>query len=173
MHLFINTLSTPATLILFSEDKKILSKYQWDAKGSEYETLVDSIEEICKNTSLSLKNITSITAVNGPGWFTSTRVIVLTVNTFAHSLGIPVYDIDFFSLLRLSKKSFPYAIAANRREYLLKENTKAVPKLIKCLDFAHSSISGAGNSLDFPKTVRLNTCLEISKHDVKKINIFK
>ena len=67
MHIFINTLSDPATIIGFSNTKEILDIIQWDAKGKEYETLVEKIEELCKKQSLTLSQIKSITAVNGPG----------------------------------------------------------------------------------------------------------
>lgn len=56
--------------------------------------ILPSIEKILQKKKVSLKKLTGIVVVNGPGGFTSLRVGVTTANALGYGLGIPVVGLS-------------------------------------------------------------------------------
>lgn len=90
MILFIDTASDNAAVELYKGEKVVqtttLDKQQLS------ETLLTTIDTMLKNKSATTDDVEAIVCVAGPGHFTSLRIGVVTANTLAHTLNIPLYS---------------------------------------------------------------------------------
>lgn len=134
MYLFIDTISLPATYILFDSGKDIVSQESIELRGRESEHFLVSLSEFLTKNSLEFQNLEGVVVVNGPGSFTAMRIITLTVNTLSLVHHTPLYSIDYFTLGELSGWSYPMLLRANRGEYLLQRNKDTIPELIAIPD---------------------------------------
>ena len=92
-YLFINTaIQGQINLAIFDEQKKLNA----DFTNVEYEyskKLLSEIDTLLKSLKITVKDISGIIAVHGPGRFSALRVGVTTANTLAWSNNIPVLGI--------------------------------------------------------------------------------
>lgn len=130
MYLLIDTISTPATYILFDSGKDIVSQESLELKGRESEHFLISLSEFLLNNKLEYQDLDGVIVVNGPGSFTAMRIITLTINTLSFVHPIPLYSINYFMLGELSGWNFPILIRANRGEYLIQQSKNSSPELI-------------------------------------------
>ena len=73
-----------------------LEKKEFDARDQQ-KFLIDSIDSLFKDSSLTLTDLSSIAICIGPGSFTGTRIGVMTGKTLAYANNLPT--IPFHSLL--------------------------------------------------------------------------
>ncbi|EKE26740.1 MAG: hypothetical protein ACD_4C00171G0004 [uncultured bacterium (gcode 4)] len=132
MYLFIDTISNDWALIIF-DDHKIIAKTRISLKWKEFDNLLEKIDEFLKDNNLAFKDLSWITVINWPWSFTWTRVVVLIVNTLFYVYNFKIEAIDYFTFMELSWAKYPFAIKANKNEYLVKIDKKTSP-LIKTLD---------------------------------------
>lgn len=95
--LFINTaVQGQINLALFSDAKKEVERsIEVDLNYSE--KLLPEIDALLTEAQLTLKDLSSIVVVHGPGRFSALRTGITTANTLAWSLNIPVIGIDLES----------------------------------------------------------------------------
>ena len=70
MSLFIDTVSNPTKIILFSDNRDIINYIEWDIKWNESSLLIPKIDEIIRNNNLEYKNLDNLVVINWPGSFT-------------------------------------------------------------------------------------------------------
>jgi tRNA threonylcarbamoyladenosine biosynthesis protein TsaB len=115
MYLFLNTLA-PVSVAFIFEDGRILHRVEWDSKLREYDTLLPKLDELFAMAGISAADLAGIVCVNGPGSFTGTRTVVLTVNALAYAHGLPVMPMDLFELGDLFGWPYPRIVSVNGRE---------------------------------------------------------
>lgn len=120
IYLLINPISDPAVYILSDAKRNIVAHTELVLRGSESERFFDSIGSFLSEYEIGIPDLDGIVVVNGPGGFTSMRIVTLAINTVAFVHHIPLYSIDFFGLLECAGGSFPMLLKANRGEYLVR-----------------------------------------------------
>ena len=68
--------------------KKIRTHFQ------QSEKLLSTIDGLLRSQKMSLRRITGIAVISGPGGFTSLRVGITTANALAYGLGLPIVGLD-------------------------------------------------------------------------------
>lgn len=149
MHLLIDTISTPATYILFDSERNIVSQEFTELKGRESEHFLVSVLEFLTQNSLEYQALNGVIAVNGPGPFTAMRIITLVLNTLSFVHHTPLFSIDYFALGALSGWEHPILLRANRGEYLIQREKGISPELIAIPDIPSGSYFGMGDTNDF------------------------
>ncbi len=115
--IFIQPLTSQITFTVFWSQGEVIST-NFLEKGNEFEHFLPFVTRILSEHHISLGDIAKIWVVNGPWAFTLLRIITLTVNTWAFVYKMPIVSIDLFQLWTLCWYPLPYAIKANRGEYL-------------------------------------------------------
>ncbi|MDD2566022.1 MAG: hypothetical protein PHZ26_03705 [Candidatus Gracilibacteria bacterium] len=148
MYIFIDTISPAATLIIF-DNKKIISKKTFDILGKEYDKFLDTLLGFLEENNISVDELNGIAVINGPGGFTGTRIISLTVNALSFTKNIKIDSFSYFDFLEKSGEFYPMLIKANKGEYLIKNSQELEPQLILTNDIESGKYTGIGNILDF------------------------
>ncbi|HBB27444.1 TPA: hypothetical protein DCZ36_03035 [Candidatus Gracilibacteria bacterium] len=149
MHLFIDTISTPATYLLFSSERTILSQEFIELRGRESEYFLVSLLQFLKKNKMEYEDLKGVVIVNGPGSFTAMRIITLTINTLSFVHPVPLYGIDYFTLSELSMSGYPLLLRANRGEYLVQKKKNTQARLIAIPDIPPGEYFGMGDINDF------------------------
>lgn len=149
MYLLIDTVSIPATFVLFDAEKNIVSQESEDFRGRESERFLDSLLGFLAKNHMEYHDLKGVIVVNGPGSFTAMRIVTLTVNTLSFVHHIPLYELDYFTLSELSKRDYPVLLRANRGEYLLQKKKTSSPKLVAISDIPPGEYFGTGDVNDF------------------------
>jgi tRNA threonylcarbamoyladenosine biosynthesis protein TsaB len=108
MMLFLDT-AHPQQTSLYLLDQKFLAAHIWESSRSQQETLHQEISKLLKKSKVKLSQISKIGVVVGPGFFSRVRSGVVTANTLAYALGVPVVGVrsdnnsepDFQSILKM------------------------------------------------------------------------
>ena len=116
MNLFIDTISIPATIILFDENRKILDTYSWDIKGNESSTLIPKIDDFLKENNMSYFDLENIVVVNWPWSFTWVRTVVLAANTINYIINKNLTDLSYFDLF----ENYPIIKSSSKRDSFIK-----------------------------------------------------
>jgi tRNA threonylcarbamoyl adenosine modification protein YeaZ len=93
MILIIHTADAKQVFIGLVDKGKLVAKKKFQAQYQQAEKLLPQIDKLLKTHNLKLKTLAGITVVNGPGPFTALRIGVVTANTLASVLKIPVAGI--------------------------------------------------------------------------------
>ena len=112
MNLFIDTISSLSIIILFDQNRNILSQDNWIARWNESSTLIPKIDSFISQNNLEYSDINNIVIVSGPGSFTWVRTTVLVVNTLAFTLGCKITPLSYFDLF----DTYPIIKASSRRD---------------------------------------------------------
>ena len=107
--LFLDTHSHLITVSLYNEKNTITKTQESNSSHAVY--LVPMIDSILKENNLTVKNIDSIVAVNGPGSFTGLRIGLSVAKTMAYSLNVPIYLISSLTSYLISDDSATDKIA--------------------------------------------------------------
>lgn len=108
MMLFLDT-SHPEQTSLYLLDQKLLAAHIWESSRSQQEKLHQEISKLLKKNKVKLEQLDKIGVVTGPGFFSRVRSGVVTANTLAYALGVPVVgvkrvgqtELDFKSILKM------------------------------------------------------------------------
>ncbi len=119
MHLFVDTISDPCFICLFDEKRVTKNQHSWYGERKEFDTLIEEIDNLLKEANIAYKNLSGIICLVWPGSFTGTRVTTLTINTIAHSFGIPLYPLTVDEFLKLQNAQLPWILSITKREILL------------------------------------------------------
>ena len=98
MELIIDTSKNQNILIELLSDKKSLAKKDFEASFTQAERLLPEIDLLLKSVDKKPLDIRTIRVGNNGGSFTALRIGIVTANTLAYSLGIPVSSFDGKSL---------------------------------------------------------------------------
>lgn len=105
MQLILNTTDRQTVEILLTDGKKVFHRKVAAPRHSE--KLLISIEKLLRDQKVPIVKIKGIGVVSGPGGFAPLRVGVVTANTLAYALRIPVVGIkltEFKTVEDLLKK---------------------------------------------------------------------
>lgn len=127
MNLFIDTLSSQAALLLFSDKKQIIDDLFWDIKWNESKTLIPKIDDFLKRNDMSYFDIENIVVVNGPGSFTWIRTTVLVANTINYIIKKKLFPISFFDLFH----DYPIVKSSSKRDCFVQLSPDSKIEIIK------------------------------------------
>ncbi len=85
MYLFIDTLSDPSFLAIFTKEKTIQDRHTWIGKRQEFDSLIETIDSFLEENHYQYADLSGIVVTIGPGSFTGTRVTTLIANTIGYS----------------------------------------------------------------------------------------
>lgn len=131
MNLFIDSISDPWSLILFSNERKIIVKKSINVALNESSKLVKLIDEIIKESDLKYKDIKNIVVINWPWSFTWVRTSVLIANTIWFVNKWHLTAINFFELF----DNYPILKKSSKRDYFLKKDQNSDIEVIKNENF--------------------------------------
>lgn len=95
----IETATKNCSVSLASEGKTILCKEIAEQGYSHAEKLHVFIEEILKETAVSVKDVKAVAISKGPGSYTGLRIGVSTAKGLCYALGIPLIALDTLQVL--------------------------------------------------------------------------
>lgn len=90
MTLYINTASYDEIIIALRQGAKIIAQKKFQAPRRQAEKLLPAIAALMKVKKVKLSDLKKIIVANRGGSFTSLRIGVITANTLAYALKIPV-----------------------------------------------------------------------------------
>ncbi len=124
--LIINTSFKDKTFLALYKNDKLVSKSILKTKYKQAEKLLPGIERLLQKARVCLKNLKGIIVVKGPGPFTALRIGVVTANTLAFALGIPVIGIKATEFNKLSE-SIEKTIKKLKRTKKIKKEKIVIP----------------------------------------------
>jgi len=127
MNLFVDTISAPAHIIFFDENKKIIDEYTWSIKWKESSTLIPKIDDFLRKHKLEYKNLENIIVVNGPWSFTGVRTTVLVMNTINYIIKKNLIPISFFDLFH----QYPIIKASSKRDCFIQREKNNKIEIMK------------------------------------------
>lgn len=127
MYLFIDTISTPNTVILFDEKRILIDQHSWPEKHQEFDMLIEVIDTLLDKNWVHYSKLTWIVAIVWPGSFTGTRVTTLVVNTLGLSFKTPLFPVTIPEFLELQATPLPWILPITKKESLVwrTKNTSA------------------------------------------------
>lgn len=180
--LFIDTHDELITVALYNEKDLIIKTQESFMSHAVY--LVPMIDSILKENNLTVKSISNIVAVNGPGSFTGLRIGLSVAKTMAYSLNIPIYLISSLTsyLVSSTLKSDKMAVIEDNKGYYIsvfdKDNNIMIPeKYVEEIDGINYSV--VDKKLDIEKVINYAHKLEstpahlVRANYVKKIEVEK
>ena len=127
MNLFVNTISSEATLILFDNNKQIIKTMTFEIKWNESSLLIPKIDLFLKENNLSYNEIENIVCVNWPGSFTWVRTTVLAINTINYITKNNLTPVNFFDLY----DKYPIIKSSSKRDCFIKINKNSDIQIIE------------------------------------------
>lgn len=149
MILALNTAQTQHELALLNENPSNPGEYEliaekiWLDEHQDVDYLVPFVQGLLEEAGLSKSDITSLVVVKGPAPFTSLRMGIAFANALADGLGIPLYGMSTFELLRRKAalaESTLVLLHAGRMDVGLQHKDEAVqvgPMAALLKDFPH------------------------------------
>jgi tRNA threonylcarbamoyladenosine biosynthesis protein TsaB len=116
MNIFINAITQNGVLILFDENKKIISKREIEIMWNESSKLTTLIDIFLKENNVWYFDLQNIVVVNWPWSFTWVRTVILAINTINFIINKNITNIDFFGLF----KNYPIIKSSSRRDLFVK-----------------------------------------------------
>ena len=157
INLFINAVTQNWALILFDENKKIISQKNIEILWNESSKLVEIIDNFLKEESIKYTDLENLVVVNWPWSFTGVRTIVLAINAinFIIKKNTPwkkspggITPLSFFDLF----ENYPIIKSSSRRDLFVKYKKSDKIQIVKNEDFILSPFfkgSTEGKGLDF------------------------
>ncbi len=90
MILSIDTSKSPIIALALREQEHMIAHVEFEAKHSQAEKLLPAIERLLRDNGLSLNDISKVSVKSSGDSFTSLRIGVVTANSLAYALGVPV-----------------------------------------------------------------------------------
>ena len=92
MILFLDT-SDPEQTSVYLLGKDKLKAHAWPSRRTQQENLHSQIAKFLKKSKTDLKKVEKLAVVTGPGQFSRVRTGVVTANTLAYALKVPVIGV--------------------------------------------------------------------------------
>ena len=118
MFLFIDTLSEPSYIALFTSNREIIAEKKWEGKQREFDTLIEMIDELLRENILIYRDLWGIVVMVWPGGFTGTRVTALVANTLGYSFDIPLFPLTVWDFFSYQASPLPWIVSITKKEAL-------------------------------------------------------
>lgn len=118
MNLFLDTISPQNALILFDNNRNIITKYFFDVRLNESTRLIEEFDDFLQSNKLSYSDLENIVIVHGPGSFTGVRTSVLLVNTINFVIKKGITSLTYFDLF----ENYPIIKTSSKRDVFLKKS---------------------------------------------------
>jgi tRNA A37 threonylcarbamoyladenosine modification protein TsaB len=132
MNLFINAVTQNWTLILFDNNKKILSQKNIEILWNESSRLVEIIDIFLKKeNNIKYSDLENLIVVNWPWSFTGVRTIVLAINSINFIINKNITSLSFFDLF----ENYPIIKSSSKRDLFVKYKKSDKIQIVKNDDF--------------------------------------
>jgi len=132
VNLFINSVSTQWILVLFDNDRNIISEKHIQVLMNESSSLLWFIDKFLVDNNFSYQDIQNIVVVHWPGSFTGIRTVSLIVNSIAFAFkDLLITPVSFFDLL----DSYPLIKSSSKRDLFVKKGKADKIEIVKNDDF--------------------------------------
>lgn len=163
MNIFLDTVSPKNALILFNDDKKILSKYFFDVRLNESTLLIEEFDNFLKNNNLKYSDLENIVLVNWPWSFTWIRTTVLLVNTINFVINKHITTINYFELF----EKYPIIKSSSKRDsfvkYTLDSEVLVLQNDVLEQELFKKSIFEVSWDINFLKEIKVNSEVNYDK----------
>lgn len=130
-NLFINAVTQNWALILFDDNKKILSQKKIEILWNESSKLIETIDIFLKENKIKYSDLENLVVVNWPGSFTGVRTIVLAINSINFIINKNITAINFFDLF----ENYPIIKSSSRKDLFVKYKKSDKIEIVKNDDF--------------------------------------
>lgn len=134
MNLFINAVTQNWALILFNENKKIISQKNIEILWNESSKLIETIDIFLKEEKIKYSDLENLVIVNWPWSFTGVRTIVLAINSINFIINKNITSLSFFDLF----ENYPIIKSSSRRDLFVKYKKSDNIEIVKNEDFISS-----------------------------------
>ena len=172
MNLFINSVSTQGTLILFDTERNIVAEKHIQVLMKESSSLLSFIDTFIAENDIWYFDIANIVVVHWPWSFTGIRTVTLIVNSIAFAApNISITPISFFDLM----DTYPMLKSSSKRDLFVKKSKTDKIEIVKNDDFLQYIWDNNINTIywDVATDFLGNTHLEFSpnyKHIIENIS---
>ena len=107
---------------LSSDDGDLIFRKNFSAQFDHAEKLLPAIDSLLKESESTLKDLAGIIVVSGPGGFTALRIGVITANTLAYTLAVPLAGVklsEFSNFDKLAKVGLRRLKKSNKQSLIL------------------------------------------------------
>ena len=135
--------------IALNENSKTIASFYYEYGHIHSEIIITAVERVLEDTNNSFESIDKFALSVGPGSFTSIRVAMTAIKTFAQVLNKPIVAIDTLSILEASLPNIKgikiiASIDALRNEVYIKQGKKII---IKNIDLFIKSLKKYNNKI--------------------------
>ena len=127
MNIFIDTISSPASVILFDDNRSITGSISWDIKWNESSTLIPKIDELIKQNKLEYSDLENIVVINWPGSFTGIRTTVLSANSINYIINKNMTALSYFDLF----DTYPILKSSSKRDCFVQFDSHSYIQIIE------------------------------------------
>ena len=118
MNLFIDSISSPASLIIFNKEREIKSHKKIDIAFNESSKLSKEIFLFLQEHSLSYNDLENVTVIHWPWSFTWVRTVALIANSIAFQRTTVLTALTYFELF----SQYPIVKTSSKRDVFLKKS---------------------------------------------------
>lgn len=174
MNLFLNTISKIWKIILFDNDKNIITSKDIEVLWNESTLLINQLDIFLKENNTFYSDLENIVVVNWPGSFTWVRTTTLMVNTINFVNKKNITPINYFELfdnypiIKTSSKRDSFIVFSKKWEVLVMLNDEIEKKLENIKSYYWDlKIEGKNNieDIDYQKIIKN---ISLKKEDIIK-----
>jgi tRNA A37 threonylcarbamoyladenosine modification protein TsaB len=133
MNLFLDSLSSPAVLIL-DENKTIHAQKNIDIALNESSKLIAEVHIFLHENNLTISDIQNIIVTNGPWSFTGVRTVCLIANTVAFRSHIFITPLSYFELF----ENYPIIKCSSKRDIFIQKSSDSEIEILsneECIQY--------------------------------------
>jgi tRNA A37 threonylcarbamoyladenosine modification protein TsaB len=174
MNLLLNALLTNWKIILFDEERIIISEKNIETLWNESEKLIWLIDDFLSENNISYNDLENIVVFAGPWSFTGIRTITLLVNTINFVTNKYITSLNFFDWY----DNFPIIKASSKRDSFFKRDKNSEIEIMKNVDiieylYKNNIKKVYWENKNLPLTEEFNSLKNIDKIEiVEKINYY-
>jgi len=126
MNIFINAVSRKWAIILFDDNRQVVSRHNIEVLMNESSVLLEEISTFIDKNDIKWNDLNNIVVINGPWSFTGLRTIALIVNTINYIIKKDISPISYFELF----ESYPIVKSSSKRDIFIKKNKEGDIEII-------------------------------------------
>lgn len=170
MILFIDTISKPCFIWLFSENKILIDSKIYDITGNESMTLNPNINELLKKNNISYFDLENIVLVNWPWSFTWIRTAVLVANTINFIINKRMTWINYFEMYKFAFEwKYPIIKDSSRRDLFIQKSDISEIEIIPNEDLINYLKENNISEIYWDTNIELENIKKISSIDYVKV----